>query len=102
MTDYHEGEVGVAITYATLDTTIGATADFTLQVEKPSGATVEWEILNGELNLTTGLVTHESISGEIDEPGEYKLQGVKNTGGATPDIILYAIKRIRVFKALFD
>lgn len=97
---YFEDEVGTIVTYATGATNIGATADFVLFVEKPSGATTNWTLATGELNLTTGVVTHTLASGELPDIGEYKLQGRENKTGATPVYRFFPIDRIVVHRRI--
>jgi hypothetical protein len=75
MTVYYQDGIGYSITYDTGATNINASADFTLFVEEPDGATTTWTLLTGELNLTTGIATHTSVSGELTKSGEYQLQG---------------------------
>lgn len=67
-------DVGAVITIDLKVTVIPGTTVIRVIVENPLGVTSEWILEAGELNRTTGIITHLSKAGEIPYEGEYKVQ----------------------------
>lgn len=75
----YKGDIGAQIIADTENITAATTTTFTLIVEKPSGATVEWA---GTMDYATGLLTYTTLTGDIDESGQHvaQVRSVSATG----------------------
>lgn len=74
MSEIYAGDVGADIFIDLKNTTIPGGTTIYVIAEKPTGATVDWILESGELNLTTGIISHKSKAGEIPIDGEYRIQ----------------------------
>jgi hypothetical protein len=70
----YKDDVGADIIINLNNTTIPGGTTIYVIAEKPTGATVDFILEAGELNLVTGIITHKSKAGELDTVGEYRLQ----------------------------
>jgi len=70
----YRDDVGAAIIVATNNTTIPATTVLTLVIEKPTATVTVWELLPEEIDWATGILTHTTVAGDLNESGEYKVQ----------------------------
>jgi hypothetical protein len=67
-------DVGAIVTIDLKVTNIPGTTVVSVIVENPLGATSAWVLEGGELNRTTGIITHSTKAGELPAEGEYKVQ----------------------------
>jgi hypothetical protein len=74
-------DVGAGVIINLESTNIAVSTTVKVIVENPFGATVEWSLEAGELNKTTGIITHKSKAGEIPYEGEYKVQCIRTDTG---------------------
>ena len=71
----YRDDVGASIVIATNNTTIPASTVLTVVVEKPGASVVTWTLDPvTDIDFTTGIITHTTVSGDLDESGEYKVQ----------------------------
>jgi len=70
-------DVGAIVTIDTKVTNIPGTTTVKVIVENPLKVTSEWVLEGGELNRTTGIITHSTKTGEITVVGEYQVQVFK-------------------------
>lgn len=81
MSEIYEDDIGATIIIDLDTTNIPVSTDILVIVENPYGATAEWTIGVGELNRTTGLITHSTLAGDLPYPGEYKVQCIRQDTG---------------------
>lgn len=74
-------DVGAHVIINLVSTNIPVATNVKVIVESPLGATVEWVLESGELNKTTGIITHNSKAGEIAYEGEYRVQCIRTDTG---------------------
>jgi hypothetical protein len=70
----HVGDIGATIVILLNNTAIPGDANIDVIVTDPSGKTTTWVLEAGELNKTTGIITHKSKAGELPYEGEYQVQ----------------------------
>jgi len=87
------GNVGETITINLGITLIPLSTVIRVIVETPIFAYIEWILGVGELDRTTGIITHVTKTGEILIPGEYKVQVWKTSTG----VVIYST--VDTFKA---
>jgi hypothetical protein len=85
-----EGDVGAIITINLGTTNIPVTSTIYVVVENPFGATAEWTLESGELNKTTGIITHKTKVGEVPYSGEYRMECRQVDTSTTPNIDLHS------------
>ena len=71
MTLVYRGDIGVRLTISTSNTTMPVTTALSLLIKKPSGELVT---ATPSVNWTTGVLIYDTVSGELDEVGEYRVQ----------------------------
>ena len=66
------GDIGARLTVSTLNLSFSPTTTITILIRKPSGVllTKTPDIIN----LVTGVLTYNTIAGDLDEVGDYKVQ----------------------------
>ena len=67
----YTGDIGTRLTIATNNTLIALTTVLTLLLKKPAGTLLT---KTPTVNYTTGVITYDSVSGDLDEVGEYIVQ----------------------------
>jgi hypothetical protein len=67
-------DVGASIIIDLKVTNIPGPTAVAVIVENPAGVTSSWVLESGELNKTSGIITHLSKAGELSIEGEYKVQ----------------------------
>lgn len=67
----YKGDIGTRLTIATSNTIMALTTVLTVLIRKPSGTLLT---KTPTVNYTTGVLTYDTISGDLDETGEYKVQ----------------------------
>ena len=72
MTLVYTGDIGARLTIATNNTLIALTTVLTLLIKKPAGTLLTKT--TPTVNYTTGVITYDSVSGDLDEVGEYTVQ----------------------------
>ena len=65
------GDVGVRLTVATQNTLLPNDTILTLLIKKPSGELIS---ATPSVNWTTGVLIYDTVAGDLDEIGEYKVQ----------------------------
>lgn len=70
----YKGDIGARLIISTDNTNIAESATLHLFLQKPSGTTVEIDITAPMVNYTTGVITYYTVSGDLNESGEYKAQ----------------------------
>lgn len=68
----YKGDIGTRLTIATSNTIMALTTVLTVLIRKPSGTLLTKTPTS--INYTTGVLTYESLSTDLDEVGEYKVQ----------------------------
>jgi hypothetical protein len=81
MSEIYVGDVGADVIIDLKNTTLTGGTTILVIAEKPTGATVEWILEAGELNLATGIITHKSKTGELPVEGEYRVQARRIASG---------------------
>jgi len=71
MTLVYRGDIGVRLTISTSNTTMPVTTALSLLIKKPSGELVT---ATPSVNWTTGVLIYDTVSGDLDEVGEYRVQ----------------------------
>lgn len=69
----YKGDVGTRLTISTNNTAIPSTTTLTILIKKPVSGTLLTKTPTS-INYTTGVLTYESLSTDLDEVGEYKVQ----------------------------
>ena len=72
MTLVYRGDIGTRLTIATGNTSIASTTVITVLIKKPDGTVLTKT--PGAINYTTGAITYDTISGDLDIVGEYTVQ----------------------------
>jgi len=67
----YKDDIGARLTISTSNTTMPATTALTLLIKKPSGELIT---ATPSVNWTTGVLIYDTVSGDLDEVGEYKVQ----------------------------
>lgn len=67
-------DVGSKLVIQTSNTSLPATATYTLLLQKPGLSTVSINLTSGDIDFATGVVTYYTVAGDLDEVGEYKVQ----------------------------
>jgi hypothetical protein len=67
----YKGDIGARLTISTSNTAIPSGTTLTVIIKKPSGTLLT---KTPSVNLTTGVLTYDTVSGDLDETGEYKVQ----------------------------
>lgn len=70
----YKGDVGSRLIIDTENHSIAVTTVITIGLKKPSGAFTTITPAAGEIDYTTGTITHGAVLGELDEAGEYRVQ----------------------------
>ena len=70
----YTGDIGARLIISTDNTNIAPSATLTMLLQKPGGTTVEIAITAPMVNYTTGVITYPTVSGDLSEVGEYKVQ----------------------------
>jgi hypothetical protein len=72
----YRDDVGAAIIIATNNTTLPVSTTLSVIVEKPSATVTTWDLtLPGDsVDFATGIITHTTVLGDLNESGEYKVQ----------------------------
>jgi hypothetical protein len=70
----YKGDIGAKLVIETENVSIPVSTTLTMRLEKPSLNTVEISIPGSIVNYTTGVITYTTISGDLNEAGEYKVQ----------------------------
>src|SRR5512137_1827760 len=97
MPGIRKGDVGAKLLIITNNKTLVETDEFIIMVEKPSGATAEWELDTGDsIDYATGEITYYTkTNAEVNEAGEYnvELKRIDNVGRETKsDIDNFTVK----------
>lgn len=74
MSELYVGDVGATIIIDLKTTAIPVGIDVRVFVEAPNGISTEWILEAGELNRSTGIITHKSKVNELPYDGEYRVQ----------------------------
>jgi hypothetical protein len=74
MSILYKDDVGAHLVISTSNTAIPGTAVLTLLLEKPSGTTVVLTVTPEMIDYTTGVITYDTVNGDLNEVGEYKIQ----------------------------
>lgn len=70
----YRDDIGANLVITTGNTGIPLTATITLHMQKPGGSTVDLAITPSMINYTTGVITYPTVSGDLDDVGEYIVQ----------------------------
>ena len=65
------GDVGARLTVATQNTALPTDTILTLIIKKPSGELIA---ATPSVAWSTGILTYDTVAGDLDEIGEYKVQ----------------------------
>lgn len=68
----YTGDIGSRLTIATNNALIAVTTVLTVLIKKPVTGTLLTK--TPVVNYTTGVLAYDSIAGDLDEAGEYKVQ----------------------------
>ena len=95
MTLTYKDDVGARISVSTGNTTMPVDTILTLIIKKPLGTILT---KTPSVNFTTGVLTYDTIAGDVDQAGEYQVQvkGVFSDG----DILTSDIDRFPVYRKL--
>jgi len=66
------GDIGARLVVSTLNLSFNPSTILAILIRKPSG--VLMTKTPGVINLTTGELTYDTIAGDVDEVGDYKVQ----------------------------
>jgi hypothetical protein len=93
MSRIYEDDVGALLLVHTDNKDIPITATLSLIVEKPSGTLVTWAINPLNVNFYTGVLSYTTLSGDLDETGEYRVQvhGVFTDANETSNIDTFTV-----------
>ena len=89
----YQSDIGAKIIAKTNNTTLSS-GTFVMTVQKPSGAVVSWTAVP---DFAIGQFTHTTVSGDLNEEGEYKVQ-IKATIGT--DIQVSDMSTFCVYKKI--
>lgn len=71
MTLVYNDDIGAHLVIATGNTAMPTTTTFTIIIKKPDGELVT---ATPAVNFTTGVLTYDTVSGDVDQVGEYQVQ----------------------------
>jgi hypothetical protein len=97
MSNLYVDDVGAVIVIDLKVTNIPGSTNVAVIVENPAGVTASWVLESGELNRTTGIITHLSKAGELPLVGEYKVEVFKTDTNLN---IHSTIDNFKVYKRL--
>ena len=93
----YTGDIGAILEVDTQNTSSPTTTTFTLIITKPSGATSDW---GGTMDYNTGILTYETLSGDLDEAGQYLAQ-VRSVSSDGTEILKSDIDTFTVYEPTF-
>jgi hypothetical protein len=70
----YRNDIGARIYIKTLNTTMPIDTVLTVYIKKPSGTILTIIPSGGMIDFTTGEIEYPTVSGDVDEDGEYRVQ----------------------------
>lgn len=70
----YKNDVGVRLLISTNNPAIPGTAVLYVKLTKPSGVVTTREVDPADIDYVTGIITYTTVSGDLSEVGEYKVQ----------------------------
>lgn len=70
----YKNDIGVRLLIETENTAIPGTAVLYVKLTKPSGIATTREVIPADIDYVTGIITYTTVSGDLSEVGEYKVQ----------------------------
>lgn len=67
----YRDDIGVALTVSTSNLIMPTDTVLTILIKKPGGSLIS---ATPSVNWTTGVLTYDTVEGDLDEVGEYKVQ----------------------------
>lgn len=67
----YKDDVGARLTISTNNTSLPTDTTLTVLIRKPSGYLIS---ATPSVNWSTGVLTYDTVSGDLDEVGEYRVQ----------------------------
>ena len=71
MTLVYSGDIGARLTISTNNTTMDVSTVITALIKRPDSTSVT---VSPTVNFTTGVLTYDTVSGDLSVAGEYKVQ----------------------------
>jgi hypothetical protein len=70
----YKDDIGARLVIDTENHTMATTTTFTIIMKKPSETVVTLTPPSGGVDVTTGTITYPTVSGDLNEAGEYQVQ----------------------------